>query len=257
MGRLSASYHDIGSLDEVVRTDMFVLFEQYYESVNMEPFVQDLEGKTIAILLKDSDGSLQGFSTLEVIPFETEDGPAIAIYSGDTIISHQHWGEQQLSYAWCYFAGQIKKENPDLPLYWFLIVKGHRTYRYLPGFTREFYPNRREETPATVQKIIDRLATEKFGVAYQPDSGIVHYPQSRGHLRAEWAELSDNIRRKPHVAFFHRANPGYASGDELVCLTELCEQNMRFVSRTAFLEGMDSCRDGVIFDRVSPVSATR
>jgi len=256
MGKLSASYHDFAALGDALRKSMFELFNQYFDAVSEQQFLHDLESKTIIILLRDNDGGLQGFSTLEVIFFEADDGPAVALFSGDTIIRHLHWGEHQLTDAWCYFAGQIKRQHPDLPLYWFLIVKGHRTYRLLPAFTRAFYPNYRKETPRKLQKIMDQLATEKFGDAYLPDAGILRFPQSRGHLRAEWAELSDEIKAKPHVAFFLRANPGYISGDELVCLTELCEQNMRFVSRTAFLEGMNSCRDGVTFDRVSPDSAT-
>ena len=166
MGELVASYHAIDSLDRRTRADMFALFEQYYESVSLQAFEQDIGGKTIAILLSDGQGKLQGFSTLEIIHFETRDGAAIALYSGDTIISHHHWGEQALSRAWCFLAGQVKKEHPKLPLYWFLIVKGHRTYRYLPAFTRKFYPNYRAATPAKLQEIMDRLATEKFGDAY-------------------------------------------------------------------------------------------
>ena len=256
MANLSAIYYEIDMLDNALRRSMFALLERYYDAVSMERFLHDLESKTLAILLHDSDGKLQGFSTLELMFFETDDGPAAAIFSGDTIISHQHWGEQQLSYAWCYYAGQIKEQNPDVPLYWFLIVKGHRTYRYLPAFTRKFYPNYRNETPPNLQKIADQLATAKFADAYRPAAGIVHFPQSRGHLRSEWAEPDDDIKIRPNVAFFLQANPGYTAGDELVCLTELCEQNMRFVSRTAFMEGMDSCRDGVTFDRALPDSAT-
>lgn len=251
MGELVASFHGVDSLDRKTRESMFALFERYYESVSLAAFEQDLDSKTIAIILEDRQGRLQGFSTLEIIPFETGDGGAIALYSGDTIISHHHWGEQALSRAWCYFAGQVKREHPDLPLYWFLIVKGHRTYRYLPAFTRKFYPNYREATPGKLQRIMDKLATEKFGDAYRADAGILHFPESRGHLRKEWADAGTELEKKPHVAFFLRSNPAYASGDELVCLTELNEQNMRFVSRTAFLEGMNSCRDGAIFERVS------
>ena len=256
MGKLSASYRDFYTLDDTLLKSMFELFEQYFDAVSLQQFLHDLENKTVIILLRDNDGNLQGFSTLEVIYFETDDGPAVAIFSGDTIIRHQHWGEHQLTDAWCYFAGQIKRQHPDVPLYWFLVVKGHRTYRLLPAFTRKFYPIYREETPPKLQKIVDQLATQKFGDAYLPAAGVLHFPKSKGHLRAEWSELSDKIKAKPHVAFFLQSNPGYATGDELVCLTELCEQNMRFVSRTAFLEGMDSCRDGAIFDRVSPDSAT-
>lgn len=249
MGKLSASYFDIDALDDDLRECMFALLERYFDAVSMEHFVADLESKTLAILLHDSDDVLQGFSTLEVIHFETGDGPAIAIYSGDTIVNHRYWGEHQLTYAWCYFAGQIKQQYPDVPLYWFLLVKGHRTYRLLPAFTRKFYPNPKEKMPSKLQMIVDQLATDKFGDAYRPDTGTLNFPESHGHLRPEWAELSDEVKAKPHVAFFLQANPGFTKGDELVCLTELDQENMRFVSRTAFIRGMNSCRDGVKFDR--------
>ena len=251
MGKLKASYHDIDTLDRATRTGMFSLFERYYEAVTTAQFEQDLRGKSIAILLTDGEGNLQGFSTIEVISLDSSSGPGIALFSGDTIISHQHWGEQELSYAWCFFAGQIKKQAPSLPLYWFLIVKGHRTYRYLPAFTRRFYPRHNQVTPVELQRIIDRLASSKFGHAYDPQTGVVHFSRSRGHLRTEWIELNEDIVRKPDVAFFLEKNPGYVSGDELVCLTELSESNMRFVSRTAFIKGMNSCQDGMIFNVAS------
>lgn len=256
MGKLVASYADIAALDDGLRRRMFAVFERYYDAVSMQHFVEDLESKTLAILLHDKDGNLQGFSTLEVIPFESDDGPCVAIYSGDTIVSHHYWGEHELASAWCYFAGQIKQQHPGIPLYWFLIVKGHRTYRYLPAFTREFYPNHRKKTPPRLQKIIDQLATEKFGDAYLPDAGLLRFPESHGHLKPKWAEVDEDLGARPHVAFFLRANPGFASGDELVCLTELCEQNMRFVSRASFIRGMNSCPDGAAFERASRDSAT-
>jgi hypothetical protein len=256
MGKLVTSYHDIDKIDDGVRGSMYALFEQYYDAVSMEQFVNDLESKTLAILLHDHDGVFQGFSTIEVIHFETEGDPAIALYSGDTIINHQCWGEHQLAEAWCYFAGQIKQQYPDVPLYWFLLVKGHRTYRLLPAFTREYYPNAKSEMPPNLRKLVDQLATDKFGDAYLPEAGILHFSKSHGHLRPEWTQLSDDVKSKRHVAFFLQANPGYISGDELVCLTELSERNMRFISRTAFTRGMNSCPDGAASDQASPESAT-
>ena len=66
----------IDALDAAMRATMYALFNRYYASVNTDLFIHDLEGKTIAILLRDGDGELQGFSTLEVINFETDSGPA-------------------------------------------------------------------------------------------------------------------------------------------------------------------------------------
>lgn len=257
MEKLNADYQNIVSLDAETRGQMFALFERYYAAVDASMFERDLEEKSLVILLSDDAGELHGFSTVEVIFFDTDSGPATAIYSGDTIISHHYWGNQQLSYAWCFLAGQIKQQRPHLPLYWFLIVKGHRTYRYLPAFSRRYYPTHKEETPPDIQRIMDELAVEKFADAYQAESGVLRFPQSRGYLRQEWAEPGADLAKKANVAFFLQANPGYLSGDELVCLTELSEKNMRFVSRTAFQEGIESCQHGVIFDLASPENAKR
>ncbi|MDH4046538.1 MAG: hypothetical protein OEW68_02540 [Gammaproteobacteria bacterium] len=255
MSKLAAEYHSVPSLDAATRNRMFALFNRYYDAVDAAQFEQDLNGKSIAILLWDAQQELQGFSTIEVCRVDETSPECMLLYSGDTIISHEHWGEQRLAYAWCYFAGQIKKQRPETPLYWFLIVKGHRTYRYLPAFTRRFFPRHREATPAELQNIVDIVALKKFGRAYNPATGVLHFDKPRGHLRQEWSELGEEIVRKPDVQYFLKRNPGYVSGDELVCITELCDDNMRFISRTAFLEGLNSCRDGLIFDVASLASA--
>jgi hypothetical protein len=99
---------------------------------------------------------------------------------------------------------------------------------------------------------MDGHARTKFKDAYDPETGVLHLSRSRGYMRAQWVELGEAIVSKPEVAFFLQKNPGYVYGDELVCLTELSDENMRFVSRTAFLEGLKSCQDGVIFNVASP-----
>ena len=103
--------------------------------------------------------------------------------SGDTIIDHRFWGEQTLPLAWCCLAGRIKARQPDLPLYWLLIVKGDRTYRYLNVFSKTYYPNRRYPTPPETQSLIDHLAAARFGRHYLPESGLIRYPESQGHLK--------------------------------------------------------------------------
>src|SRR4051794_1625133 len=55
------------TLDAATRDAMWRLFEGYYEDVERRRFDHDLAQKQQVILLRDrADGSLQGFSTLEV-----------------------------------------------------------------------------------------------------------------------------------------------------------------------------------------------
>ncbi|WP_419650260.1 hypothetical protein [Thiolapillus sp.] len=152
----------------------------------------------------------------------------------------QFWGEQTLPRAWCRFAGHLKAQEPQLPLYWLLIVKGHRTYRYLKVFSRRYFPAVNCQTPEPVRRIMDCLAQERFGQCYDATTGVIHFPGSRGYLKPEWAALDDNKQGKPEVAFFLEKNPGHGQGDELVCLTELVESNLKRQALQAFCRGMET-----------------
>ena len=233
---------NIGDLSNHEKAMMYALFECYYSAVTLEQFHSDLETKHYCILLKSVDEKIQGFTTLEVIPFsdngDTWTSSGVALYSGDTILHHDYWGDQTLPWAWCKLAGKLKAQAPEIPLYWFLIVKGHRTYRYLPVFTRQFYPNHKTSTPAEMQIRIDVLAQKKFGDAYKPESGIIQFEKSKGHLNNSLTEIPAHLTKNPHVSFFLQKNKHYDKGDELVCITELCESNMRFHAKSAFLDGL-------------------
>ena len=226
-------------LDELEDSElqvMYKLFSEYYGACDFSLFQQDIKEKDYVLLLKDDNDQICGFSTLMVINFSIGGNNMRAIFSGDTIIHHKYWGSQALSIAWCQMAGKIKAEQPHTPLYWLLIVKGYRTYRYLPLFAKKFYPTWRSKTPNNIQKIIDHLATKKYGGDYDSKNGIIRFKQSRGHLKGKWADIPEHVNKHKDVEFFLKNNPGYASGSELVCLTELEENNLRSFALRAFTE---------------------
>ncbi|MCT7953639.1 hypothetical protein [Laspinema palackyanum] len=227
-------------IDAKLRKTMYELYEIYYESTSFETFNDDLNHKNYVIALWDADKNLQGFSTVAIWDFEFETQAKRAVFSGDTIVHRDYWGEQTLPLAWCRLAGQIKAQAPTEPLYWFLIVKGYRTYRYLPLFAHQFYPTYRYPTPPEMQRLMDYLAEEKFGSDYDPKTGLIRFPVSRGHLRGSWADIKEGYEDKPDVRYFLERNPDYGKGEELVCLMELREDNMRSHARRGFIAGMNS-----------------
>lgn len=228
---------------------MYDLYNQYYDGTSYSLFCSDLSDKDYVIILWDEEGKIQGFSTLAIFPFEFEGQQQRAIFSGDTIIHHDYWGEQTLSLAWCRLAGTIKAQAPQVPLYWFLIVKGYRTYRYLPIFAKCFYPTWRYPTPARYQALMDYLAQSKFGDHYDLQTGLICFPRSQGHLREQWADVKEGFRDKPDVRYFLERNPEYYKGHELICLMELNEDNMRSHARRGFLEGLSTL--AVSFEEMS------
>jgi len=218
--------------------EMYALYHRYYDSTTPQLFESDLKDKDFVVVLKDDASSVVGFSSLALLSAEIEGKRIRAIYSGDTIIDRAHWGTQALAFTWIRFAGVVKAEVPDCPLYWFLIVKGHRTYRYLSAFSIEFYPRWEVPTPAWAQAIMAGLARRRFHDAYDARRGVLSFPQSRGHLRSEWAAVEPEEALRPDVAFFLSSNPGFVRGDELVCLTELSSANLRPLASRGFGQGL-------------------
>ena len=236
--RLLAHVERRASLEARTVSQMYDLYATYYDATSPSLFERDLDDKDWVVVLRDEFGTLAGFSSLAIVD-ATIDGRCLrAIYSGDTIIERAHWGTQALAFTWLRFAGTIKAQAPDRPLYWFLIVKGHRTYRYLSAFSVHFYPHWQTPTPAWAHAIMQQLARQRFEDAYDSERGIVSFDRSRGHLRPMWAAVDPEEAARPDVAYFLCSNPGYIGGDELVCLTELSGNNLRPLARRVFEQGL-------------------
>jgi hypothetical protein len=209
------------------RRKLYELLERHYEHVSWTQFEADLLEKDAVIVLRDASGLPCGFSTQKVMQIAVDGFPVRAIFSGDTIIDPNHWGEQELGRAWCRYVGQVRAAEPETSLYWFLISKGYRTYLYLPVFFKSYYPACAWPTPAAEQRILNALAIAKFQEDYDAESGLVVFPESRGNLKPELAAVPPHRLKNQHVQFFLSCNPTYSEGTELGCLAEISPENMR------------------------------
>ena len=212
------------------RDEMFALMDGHYDAVTREVFDADLARKSEVILLHDGGGKIRGFTSIAWNPCgEMEEGDVI--FSGDTVIDRECWGTQEMVRGFCRRAGELQRRS-GRKLYWFLISKGHRTYRYLPLFAKRFHPHPEHAEPM-LKRLVGQIAGKMFGAAWKDDEGVIRFDGSAGHLREELDGMREG---NPWVEFFLRKNPGYATGDELVCLTEMSEENLLRSARAAFLE---------------------
>lgn len=216
---------------------MFEIYNRYYARANETVFQRDLSAKDYVLVLKDSDRIIRGFSTLAVYCQQLANKTVRVIYSGDTIIEKDYWGENQFSKDWLTFAGQIRSQQPDVPLYWLLIVKGHRTYRYLSLFSKEYYPRYNCETPAEFVQLMGVLGRARFGDAYDAERGLVLFPEPRSFLNEDLAIIPAKDRSRPEVQYFLERNPNYVCGDELLCLCELTPDKLTRLARQWFEPG--------------------
>ncbi|GHS86340.1 hypothetical protein FACS189487_00430 [Campylobacterota bacterium] len=211
---------------------MAQIYFDHYDADDRARFHSDLAEKSDVLLLYHAD-RIVGFTTYLAYKFVWQDQPLRIVFSGDTVVAQAHWGQQTFTYAWAAQMGRLYRAAPE-PLYWFLIVKGHRTYRYLPLIGGEFFPHWRTPHPE-LEALAQALAQARFGANYDPASGLIHFEHSHGHLKSQFAYPDDRTAQKESVAFFLRRNPNFWQGDELVCLYEMKPENMSAFWRRMFL----------------------
>jgi hypothetical protein len=208
---------------------MYGLLSQHFDGVTTERFNRDTAEKNWIILIERSE-RLVGFST--ILAYETllDGAPYSIIYSGDTLVAPEAWNASTLPRCWIESVVKLRDFYPRGRYLWMLITSGFRTYRFLPLFWTDFFPRFDASTPPNFQQLIDRLATERFGRQYDSVTGIVRFTHPQ-RLRGALCKIPIGRIEDPHIAFFASRNPGYAQGDELVCLTELSQANLTTAGR--------------------------
>jgi Acetyltransferase (GNAT) domain len=206
------------------RDEMFALLSRHFDGVTQTQFEKDLAEKNWVILLT-RDERLVGFSTLLAYETSFNGGPVSVIYSGDTIVAPEAWNSPALSRAWIACVRELRTHYPRGRYYWLLLTSGFRTYRFLPVFWHEFYPRFDEPTPSEQKRLLNFLARERFGSQYDTEKGIVRFAQPQ-RLRDGMKIVPAGKDADPHVSFFLKQNAGHSYGDELVCLTELTDENL-------------------------------
>jgi hypothetical protein len=222
---LHAQTLPIGELCADTAEQMLELMRQYYDGVSASQFHADLRAKQWVILLHDR-GRLRGFSTQLAFDHACAGRRVKLLFSGDTIIEKTCWGSLALPVAWGRLMLSLLAANPGMDLYWLLTSKGYKTYRFLPVFFREFFPCHSALTPAFERELLRSVARQRFGTSFESESGILRAPPGGQRLREGVADIDSRRLQDPHVAFFHKMNPGHARGDELVCLARFHPDNL-------------------------------
>jgi hypothetical protein len=205
---------------------MFALMDRHYENVEWEWFEADLAEKQWVIQISDpATGELCGFSTQVLLDAQAEGRPIKALFSGDTIIDRDRWGDSALTHVWGRLALSLIDSHPGVELYWFLISQGYKTYRFLPVFFHEFFPRHDVPVPGYVRSVMDTLGRARYPLQYDPAAGVVRASDRQYRLRPGVADITPERLRDPHVRFFQARNPGHLQGDELCCLAPLTRAN--------------------------------
>lgn len=234
MGELTGTVRPRENLARSDIDQLYALFERHYSCVSFADFARDLAEKDWVLELRDSLGAVRGFTTMKLYERRVLGRPLRAVFNGNTIIDPAFWGEQELVRVWCRFMAGLEAMAPEVPLYWYLICSGYRTYLFLPLFFESFHPKVGVDGTTVEGRLCDYFGQLKFPREYR--EGVVHVTKPRECLLPELAVPSEAKLRNPHVRFFVERNPGYLRGDELVCMAEFSVSNTRRMARQALLE---------------------
>jgi len=208
------------------RDRMFGLMDAYYVNLRRSQFEQDLGEKRWVIWIEEeATGELRGFSTQMLLDVNVHGKTVTALFSGDTIIAKECWHEQALTHVWGRLALALMDRYPQGSLYWFLISKGYKTYRFLPVFFHEFYPRPDTATPMDVRELLDTLGRHKFPSLYDPVRGVIRAGAEKDRLKEGVADVTPQRLKDPFVQFFLDRNPRHQEGEELCCLAPLSREN--------------------------------
>ena len=204
---------------------MFALMDEFYDNMDRAVFEQDFYEKDYCIILRNDEGRIVGFTTQKVMSVTVEGRESHGMFAGDTIIHRDYWGDTELFRVWAQFWFPFAERYDEF--YWFLICKGYKTYRILPLFWKEFYPNYKTETPAYEKKIIDAYGSLLYPGEYNPGTGVMEYKRVKDRLREGVADIDDRRMKNKDVAFFHAVNPRHADGNDLACLAKIDRSLLR------------------------------
>lgn len=224
----------LSDISPEMRNDMYRLMNVYYAGMRREVFESDLRQKDWIIQITERDGGiLRGFSTQVLWDVSAGGQAARVLFSGDTIIDHRYRGNNPLAQTWGRFALSLIDEHQrtGVPLYWYLIVKGYKTYRFLPLFFHEFYPRLDATTPPRAQQLLDRLGATYFPAQYRARTGVIQALAGGCRLRSGVADVTTARLRDPHIRYFAARNPGHTDGDELCCIAPLTHANFTPAAR--------------------------
>ena len=233
--KLKGSVIKIDGLQNSEIMFMFDLMSRYYGNTTRKKFESDLEEKEWAVLIKDSSNTVRGFTTIRTMDFDINGEIVHGIFSGDTIIQKEFWGDLVFPKTWIRFVLSLVHERSINRLYWFLISKGYKTYRYLSVCFKAFYPSYDIITPSREKILMDTFGTNRYSSRYNPLTGVIGRNIDSDFLKDGIADIGQRELSNPHIRFFAEKNPDYAKGDEMVCLADLSVENLKPGVRKLFV----------------------
>ncbi|MBE0482931.1 MAG: hypothetical protein IBX52_05455 [Bacterioplanes sp.] len=206
--------------------DMYRVFSRYYNNTDLDTFVQDMNRKSGVFLLTEKKGQrVIGFSTWTELSLNIDNKKAIGVFSGDTILEQDYWGNKALQKAFAVRMLKLKITRPNTRVFWLLISKGYKTYLLLANNFFRHYPNPTGEN-GSLEHVVDQYCEKLFTDYYDRNNRLLDFGDHSQHLKGDVADITPDLRAANHkIRFFDDTNPTWRRGTELPCVGEVCSRS--------------------------------
>lgn len=221
---LTARFRRVESISPMELQQMHALFSRFYENADLKKFLEDLSEKSGVILVREKTeaATIRGFSTVKQVELDDDGRRAIGVFSGDTILHPDYWGDRALKDGFVRYMLSVKARMPRTPIYWLLISKGYKTYLLLANNFVTFYPRPDKVQDRRLASIVDQYCRQLFPRAYDATKGVLDFGEGSQCLKDPVAPITEELRASnPTIAFFEQKNPEWHRGVELPCVGEV------------------------------------
>ncbi len=226
-GAIRAALRPVPQLTPDEWSEVLTFGSRYFEGA----LEASLRTKQEVILLRDQAGSLVGIGGVEMFDLTVNGRTVTVIHAGNAAFADETRGQSHVQRLGFRYFLRAKGAHPLRPVYLAYTTFSWRSYLML---TRNFgvsWPRAdavmQEEVAALYELVGRRLMGERFESA----SGLTRNLERR--LRPEIAALPARLEQDVDARFFVQRNPGYASGDVVLCLAPLDAGNWWSVARRA------------------------
>ncbi len=219
---VSSRFHPTKDISVLQLLEMHALFVQYYNNASLENFIKDMGKKTGAFILEDKiQRRIIGFSTWTELDLSYDGESAIGIFSGDTVIAKEYWGNKNLQRSFAKKMLITKLKKPNKKIFWLLISKGYKTYLLLTNNFLNFYPCHQTHNQK-LESIVDDYCVQLYPDAYCQKNRLLDFGNDYQNLKDGVACITSEMKEQNlDIRHFEQLNPTWAKGTELPCVGEV------------------------------------
>ena len=196
----------------------------------------------LALFRSRADGGLVGMAAIQVDAFEFQGRRVAIIFTSHSVLEERYRGQNLIQRAGMRTWLRCWLRHPWHRKFWVYDTFSYKSYWLLPRNLRTFWPRRDEPTPAWDAALMEHYGRWKYQEAWR-GGVIARSPHKR--LLPQTAQLTPELLRDPHLAFFAAANPGFRDGDMLLCLCPLTFTNWCSIVSHAVRRALRNRKAGV------------